>query len=497
MALTRKASKVRNASKAKEQISQNPLNAPWAYSAAIVETIHEPLVVLDRSLRIVTANAAFHEMFPSERADTSRQSFFEIGDRQWDIPALKRLLRKVLPKNDRVVDFQVDYRYPGNGRRRLLLNAKRVPSDGIRLESILIAINDVTSSLDAIDELKSSEQHLRLIAENSSDLITISDTNGRFSYVSPSSLPMLGYRPEELLGVNGYEIIHPEDRELVRRELHEPFLREQRLRRGVFRLIRKTGGFIWIDTIARPVFDKDGVLSAMQGAGRDITAAKLAEKELIRSRSEHQALNERLINELEEERRYLSREIHDGFSQEIAALIIETERFVSASTGENRQKARTMVTQLRKLAEDMHRVARRLHPSILTDLGLPAALRAACNAFANQTGISVTFKLRSVPETIPEKIALCLYRVAEEALHNIRKHALASAEVKVLLSATSSQLVMTIKDIGDGFDLAKVRSKGGLGLVSMEERVRLIHGILSIESAPQKGTVVMVRVPIG
>ena len=399
------------------------MKAPWAYSAAIVETINEPLVILDRNFRIVTANAAFNEMFPSERDKTERHSFFEIGERQWDIPALKRVLRNVLPKNDRVVDFQVDYRYPGNGRRRLLLNAQRVPSDGFRLESILIAINDVTSSLDAIDELKSNEEHLRLIAENSSDLITISDTNGRFSYVSPSSLPMLGYRPEELIGVNGYAIIHPEDRELVRRELHEPFLREQRLRRGVFRLIRKTGGFIWIDTIARPVFDKDGSLSAMQGAGRDVTAAKLAEKELIRSRSEHQALNERLINELEEERRYLSREIHDGFSQEIAVLIIETEKFVSTSTGQNRRKARTMVLQLRKLAEDMHRVARRLHPSILSDLGLPAALRAACNTLANQTGIPVAFKLRSFPETIPEKVALCLYRVAEEAFQNIRKHA--------------------------------------------------------------------------
>jgi PAS domain S-box len=201
--LTRRARKVPSASKTKKQTAQNPLKAPWAYSAAIVESIHEPLVVLDRSFRIVTANAAFHEMFPSERDEAARHSFFEIGNRQWDIPALKRLLRRVVPQNDRVVDFQMDYRYPDNGRRRLLLNAQRVPSDGIRLECILISINDVTSSLDAIDELKSSKEHLRLIAENSSDLITISDTNGRFSYVSPSSLPMLGYRPEELIGVNG------------------------------------------------------------------------------------------------------------------------------------------------------------------------------------------------------------------------------------------------------------------------------------------------------
>jgi len=493
--LRQRARKLSSAGKTKKQIAQSPLNAPRAYSAAIIATIHEPLVVLDRRFRIITANAAFHEMFPSERDEAARHSFFEIGGGQWDAPALKRLLRRVLLQNDRVVDFQMDYRNPSRGRRRLLLNAQRVPSEGFRLESILISINDVTSSLDAIDELKSNEEHFRWIAENSSDLITVSDTKGRFSYVSPSSLPMLGYRPEELIGINGYEIIHPEDREFVRRELHEPFLKERRLRRGVFRLLRKTGGFIWIDTIARPVFDH-GVLSAMQGAGRDITAARMAENELIRSRSEHQALNERLINELDEERRYLSREIHDGFSQEIAALIIETERFVSTSDGENQRKARAMVMQLRKLAEDMHRVARRLHPSILADLGLPVALRSACHAFANQTGIPVAFKLRSFPEIVPEKIALCLYRVAEEALQNIRKHARASAEVKVLLSATPIQLLMTIKDIGDGFDLAKVRMKGGLGLVTMEERVRLIQGLLSIESAPRKGTVVTVRVPV-
>lgn len=496
--MTRKTRKVPNAQSGKKSVVQNPLDAPWSYSAAIVETIHEPLVVLDRNFKIVTANAAFYEMFRSERDEAEHHSFFEIGDRQWDIPELKRLLRKVLPKNDRVIDFQVDYRFPGNGRRRLLLNAQCVPSDGIRVESILISINDVTSSLDAIDKLKSSEEHLRLIAENSSDLITISDTSGRFTYVSPSSLPMLGYRPEELIGVNGYEIIHPEDRESVRSDLHEPFLKEQRLRRGVFRLLRKTGGFIWIDTIARPVFDKDGVLSAMQGAGRDITATKMAERELIRSRSEHQALNERLINELEEERRYLSREIHDGFSQEIAALIIETGSFESTSTGENRLRAQAMIKHLRKLAEDMHRVARQLHPSILTDLGLPAALRAECNALAEQTGIPVAFKLRSFPETVPDNIALCFYRVAEEALQNIRKHARASVvEVRVLLSATRGHLVMKIKDVGGGFDLARVRAKGGLGLVRMEERVRLIHGTLSIESAPRKGTAVTVRVPTG
>jgi two-component system CheB/CheR fusion protein len=212
-ALTRRARQVPSASKTK-QTAQNPLRRRHGHIPRRSSSPFTNLLLCSIGLQEnITANAAFHEMFPSERDEAARHSFFEIGNRQWDIPALKRLLRKVLSQNDRVVDFQVDYRYPGNGRRRLLLNAQRVPSDGIRLESILIAINDVTSSLDAIDELRSSEEHLRLIAENSSDLITISDTNGKFSYVSPSSLPMLGYRPEELIGVNGYEIIHPEDRE--------------------------------------------------------------------------------------------------------------------------------------------------------------------------------------------------------------------------------------------------------------------------------------------
>jgi len=488
----------RKSGNTKSRTTRIQFSAPTDYATAIVETIHEALVVLDRRFRLVTANAAFYEMFPSvRRTEAEQHSFFELGNRQWDIPALKKLLKGVLPDNQRVVDFEVDYPLQGNGYRRLLLNAQRVPSDGVRVESILIAINDVTRRLEAIEKLRNSEEHLRLIAENSSDLITISDTSGRFSYVSPSSMQLLGYRPEELVGVNGYELIHPEDREFVRSSLHEPFLKDQRLRRGVFRLVRKSGGFIWIDTIARPVFDKDGVLTAMHGAGRDITAARLAEKELIRSRSEHQALNEQLINELEEERRNLSREIHDGFSQEIAALIIETGNFASSATGENRHKAQTMMMLLRKLAEDMHRVARRLHPSILTDLGLPTALRAECNRLVEQTGIPVAFKSKSVPETLPENVALCLFRVAEEALQNIRKHTHNSAvEVQVLLTVSRGNLVMTIKDIGAGFDLDKVRLKGGLGLVRMGERVRLIHGTLSIISAPRKGTAITVRVPL-
>ena len=126
------------------------------------------------------------------------------------------------------------------------------------------------------------------------------------------------------------------------------------------------------------------------------------------------------------------------------------------------------------LTEDVHRMSRQLHPKILDDLGLEVAVREECIALSRQ--LSIKCEARDVPRTIPEDIALCLFRVAQEGLGNIAKHA-DPRQVRVALSRTGKDLLLSIEDTGKGFDLEHARSKGGLGLVSMEERVRLVDGV--------------------
>src|SRR5262249_54301282 len=136
-----------------------------------------------------------------------------------------------------------------------------------------------------------------------------------------------------------------------------------------------------------------------------------------------------------------------------------------------------------------------LHPAILDDLGLVEALRSECASFSRREGIAVVYLPEEVPTSLPKDVALCLYRVAQEALRNIAKHA-AVKEARVSLAATGSQLLLCVQDSGLGFDPAALRSQPGLGLSSMDERVRLIQAGLSVTSAPGQGTTVAVCVPL-
>ena len=131
-------------------------------------------------------------------------------------------------------------------------------------------------------------------------------------------------------------------------------------------------------------------------------------------------------------------------------------------------------------------MSRRLHPAVLDELGLEAALKEECAAFSAQLAIPCEVESRSVPVSLPEDVSLCLYRVAQESLRNIAKHAEAT-KVRVALSGRKDGIALRVEDTGDGFDLKEVKGKGGLGLISMEERVRLLNGKFTIRVAAGQG----------
>jgi two-component system sensor histidine kinase UhpB len=137
-----------------------------------------------------------------------------------------------------------------------------------------------------------------------------------------------------------------------------------------------------------------------------------------------------------------------------------------------------------------------LHPGVLQHVGLAAALNGHCAEVGRQYPIEVTFSAVDVRDGIPQEVALCLYRVAQEALRNIAEHADAH-RAQVTLSSSEKSLELVIADDGQGFDLAGAQGAGGLGLISLDERVRFIGGSLAIRTGPQHGTEVRVQVPLG
>jgi signal transduction histidine kinase len=148
-----------------------------------------------------------------------------------------------------------------------------------------------------------------------------------------------------------------------------------------------------------------------------------------------------------------------------------------------------------QLSQDVRQIAHQLHPSILEDLGLNSALTELCEEFSTRTGIVAMCEQETPPEAMPMEVASCLYRVAQEALHNVSKHARAS-QVRLMIRGTPEGVGLWIHDDGVGFDLKAGRWQHGIGIVSMKERVRMVQGEFSLHSEPSRGTTVSVFVPL-
>ncbi len=217
-----------------------------------------------------------------------------------------------------------------------------------------------------------------------------------------------------------------------------------------------------------------------------------------RLRAERQLRNlGAMLSAQEMENRELGRELHDVFSQELAALGMEVSalRTSSDATGPLKERLAELGRKIGWLAEQMHDASRRLHPVILHELGLEAALREECRKFSEYAGIPASLRCEKPPASLPDDVSLCLYRIVQESLLNIRKHAEASS-VRVRLQGKAAGVSLYIEDSGGGFNVAEVRKNGRLGLVSMEERVRLVKGVFDIRSRPGQGTTVEVFVPL-
>jgi signal transduction histidine kinase len=207
-------------------------------------------------------------------------------------------------------------------------------------------------------------------------------------------------------------------------------------------------------------------------------------------------LNRRLVDAQEEERRRLGRELHDDVTQRLAGLSIDVAR-LDIELGESPAGPRVRAIQegLSRASEDAHALAYRMHPSLLEDLGLPAALQAECEEFSQRSSIHARLSSESLPATIPSAVALCLYRVAQEALRNAERHSRARS-VEISLRGVDGRVRLSVKDDGVGMTPDRARGRASLGFVSMRERVAMHGGELDLHSAPGRGTTVTASVPL-
>jgi signal transduction histidine kinase len=214
-----------------------------------------------------------------------------------------------------------------------------------------------------------------------------------------------------------------------------------------------------------------------------------------RAEGESSALSGRLLTVHEDERRRLARELHDDVTQRLARLAIDAARLESTQTLPRSTHRSTVHSDLVRLSDDVHALSYRLHPSILDDLGLEEALKAECEHVARQGDVRVDVDVQTVPSKLPQDVALCIFRVAQEALRNVIRHAHASVAT-VTLAMKNGGLNLEVKDNGHGFDLGERVDHPSLGHASMEERIRLVRGRLQIRSTAGQGTTISAWVPL-
>jgi signal transduction histidine kinase len=339
----------------------------------------------------------------------------------------------------------------------------------------------------AHDDLRASEERMSLAAAASNLRFWVWEIPRDEVWGSASNWGLGISDPRKPITFDqGLETAHVEDRDAIRRAVQHAFQGDGEYR-VEYRALLPDSTTRWIAAWGRVEFDGKRRPIRMRGVSIDITERRRAEEEA-------RDLSGKLITAHEDERARLASALHDDITQRLALLAIEAGRKESSTEDPaSRQVLRAMRSHLARLSEDVHALSYALHPSILADLGLIEALRAECDRFSSVEAIPVRFSAEDNIDEPSRAVALSLYRIAQEALRNVARHASATA-IEVSLRFTDNGLQLAVHDNGVGFDPCRKR-RPSLGHAGMKQRLYLVGGELHIDSAPGRGTTILAWAP--
>lgn len=367
------------------------------------------------------------------------------------------------------------------------------------LESVLItallwqrtrrrkAESELKSALDVAQE---SEQRFRHVANTAPVMIWMAGLDKLCNYVNEPWLDFTGRSFTEELGDGWTASVHPDDLPRCFGTYTESFDRREPFTMQ-FRVRRYDGEYRWVLDRGIPRFNHDGSFAGYIGSCIDISENKLAEEALS-------TVSRRLLDAQEQERTRIARELHDDINQRIAVLGIDLDvlqQSLPASAVELRSRLDEVRQRASDIGSEVQAISHRLHSSKLEYLGLVAACRSFCNEVAEWHKLTVDFSAEEIPTSVSQDVSLCLFRVLQEGLNNAIKHS-GAQRFEVALRGTAGEIQLTVRDHGVGFDAGRAMISRGLGLISMRERVSLVHGMLLIASKPNFGTEITARVPL-
>jgi PAS domain S-box-containing protein len=359
---------------------------------------------------------------------------------------------------------------------------------------VVAMVEDISDKKAAEEAVRDSEDKLRLILDSTAEAIYGIDLEHRCTFCNSACLRTLGYEHiDQVLGKNTHDLIQHTRSDGTLFPVEESRIhRVTRTGEGVHAedevLWRANGTSFPVEFWSYPQRRGHEVVGAVV-AFIDITERKLAEVALGN-------VSRKLIEAQEQERSRISRELHDDIGQRLALLSFELEQLHEDPSIllEVRNRIDELQRQTVEIASDIESLSHELHSANLQHLGIAAAMRAFCREFGEQQKVEIDFQTYDLPSPMPPDSALCFFRVLQEALHNAVKHS-GVRHFEVRMWGTSDEIHLAVRDSGTGFDREAAKTSRGLGLVSMEERVKLVNGTLTIESQPKRGTTVYAHVP--
>ncbi len=348
---------------------------------------------------------------------------------------------------------------------------------------------------------RQSEERYRTLVENMNDGLGVLDEKGIWTYVNDRLCDIVGYSREEMVGRPITTLLDGMGQDIYQQQMmrrQEGFCNSYEISE-----VRKDGQKVFVLVSPKPIFDEQGQFKGSFAVITDITELKRQEEALRNSEKQLRDLSFQLLTAQEKERRRISRELHDELGQSLAVLKLRL-RFLERNLKEDQGRLKTECEEslgyIDQVLEEVRRLSRDLSPSVLEDLGLSNGLRWLINNFVKSNTLKIDLDIREVEidQLFPQDVQIIIYRILQEAITNIEKHAQAS-RVSVTIQRQEKMLSFSVEDDGRGFDVVEVAGKStlvrGLGLTTMQERVRMLSGSIEVRSQKGKGTRIAFCVP--
>jgi PAS domain S-box-containing protein len=435
--------------------------------------------------RFVEVNETFERYTGWKRDEVIGRTPLEI--KFWvDINQRSRFIEQ-LRAQGAVRNMEILFRRKDGQVRTGLVSSELIEVNGESCALSLIA--DVTEAKRAEEARRESEGRFQLVANTAPVMIWMAGPDKLCSYFNQPWLEFTGRSLNQELGNGWADGVYPEDLHRRLETYHDAFDRRRSFQME-YRLRRYDGEYRWIFDHGVPRFNSDGSFAGYIGSGIDVSERKEAEAALA-------DVGRKLVEVQEEERTRIARDLHDDINQRLAMLAVEIDQLKQNppdSAAELTSRLAEFRQRLSEVSMGVQSISHQLHSPQLEYLGIVAAMKTFCREFAARQSVELDFKHEEIPQPVSHEVSLCLFRILQEALHNAIKHS-NSRHYDVRLEYSANQLHLIVSDRGTGFDPEAATRKGGLGLVNMSERARLVRGTIQIDSKPMGGTTIHVRVP--